>query len=490
MNAHSLALLKQAVLKNRPVLGQILEKDGQKPLAEYAGSYADTAYDVSREKKQQLISVVVGRVFELFGSEKAESIGRQLEKSYFASTADHHGPLVHPFFLGSNLLVAAAGDSFGLENVLVLACGNVSLGNSSYPRGLLVHRSAKAWYRLPLVPSVWRQSAVFRHPAFTKSDLLRLEQKLANDRQSALLQESGFAGVLGLLRELYDSSAVLDQDYYSDQISLTNYHLWRKFFPPRQPRVPDLIYLQMEDIVIRLLLDYHLSASTEISSLFFDSKTRAAVERHFSGIPGAFTADKQTGTFLFWFLPPGGRHRLQLWPQGDVLAAADGSYKVALNSQALAAALKRGELIPNTMLSLLVLSAYHGLKCLGGFSQVQYLTSLHQAYAKLFGLSLPPSHGQGLCADFMAAFVRSGDALIPATGLDLALGRSEDAWKNFKLTTAGLTLEESLLPMFPEFYKMLYPHNRQDSALTGITPEEIVDFLNLESKIFSVGDLI
>lgn len=66
----------------------------------------------------------------------SDSVVRSLTKNYCISTADHHGPLGHPFFFQSAILRGLVRPD---EPIVNLCTSHVSLGNSSYPRGLVVH---------------------------------------------------------------------------------------------------------------------------------------------------------------------------------------------------------------------------------------------------------------------------------------------------------------------------------------------------------------
>lgn len=61
----------------------------------------------------------------------AESVVNALSRNYAVSTAEHHGPMGHPFFFQSTLLRAITQSE---RLVINFATSHVSLGNSSYPR--------------------------------------------------------------------------------------------------------------------------------------------------------------------------------------------------------------------------------------------------------------------------------------------------------------------------------------------------------------------
>src|SRR6185503_4602190 len=100
-----------------------------------------------------------------------------------ASTADHTGPLTHPFFVNSNLLTAASLKTHAdpaLENVIVLSCANISLNNSSLPRGILYHSAQKdmPMRRCSFFPSSIRPQNVYTLKPFGPSDIKKIYSNL------------------------------------------------------------------------------------------------------------------------------------------------------------------------------------------------------------------------------------------------------------------------------------------------------------------------
>src|SRR3989344_1309342 len=100
--------LKNAVLLKRPILREILQKRGAKHLLEYAREYTQVNLNPPIQKRQNDFLETFGEeVQRLMGEDIAKKAVEQLSKHYFVSTADHIGPLCHPFFLNSNLVTAA-----------------------------------------------------------------------------------------------------------------------------------------------------------------------------------------------------------------------------------------------------------------------------------------------------------------------------------------------------------------------------------------------
>ena len=139
--------LVDSVLSKKPILKKIVLKHGHKTLHEYAQDYIDVNRGPGFAKRQNEFLAVFRRyTLRVLGRDIANAATQQLKKHYFVSTADHHGPVTHPFFINGNLVTAVPYFGYPdplLKYIIVLSCGNVSLGNSSYPRGLLFNAYAK-----------------------------------------------------------------------------------------------------------------------------------------------------------------------------------------------------------------------------------------------------------------------------------------------------------------------------------------------------------
>jgi hypothetical protein len=183
---------------------------------------------------------------------------------------------------------------------------------------------------------------------------------------------------------------------------------------------------------------------------------------------------------------------LQLWKKGNWLESADGSYRIELRPDTIREALKKRELIPGMMLCYILLCFYYGLKCLGGFSQVNYLTFMKNAYIKMQAdrgnyksiEMCARAQTKEMCGDVALAFLGLPDgSLTPATGLDLILHGSEYTWPKLVELSKLITLEEALNPMMPEFYRIVYAEDVRKSDLNAVTAEDIVKLTGLDKKM-------
>lgn len=491
--------LKNAVLTKRPILKKILEKNGHKKLYEYAKDYISVNLNPPiRRRQNEFLKVFKDEVEKRLGSTVAEEATEQLKHYYFVSTADHHGPIVSPFFVNSNLLTAApcleCPDPH-LKHIIVLACANISVDNSSFPRGLIFHSYANnqlEMHRLAFFSANTRPSMIYTLPPYTSKEVNKMKATLKEKESKKAVGEREAKRIMSLIDEIYNQPDVLACATYSDQITKTNYTLWRHFFAPSKVTPPDLIYLELETIVVRLLIEYHLHKDTIIHHILFDPDYEPLVNSYFEGIFGSFSREEESGTYLFWALPKGSKYKLQLWRKGNRLVSKDESYSIELTPEHIQRAMEKKELIPGLLLDFITVSFYYGLKCLGGFNQVNYLTYMKNGYIKM-NTDLENyrsievcarAQTKELCDGLTIAFLADpkGEMTL-ATGLDLVLYGNENTWSQFLDISKNMTFEEALNPLMPEIYKITYPDTEWKPELAKITDEDIIRLTGLDKKI-------
>lgn len=446
--------LKKEVLEKTPYLRQTLEKKGDTTLLAYFEESLKFSNPVPSERQEELLQVVKEMIEKLINYEVADNAMKQLQKHYYASTADHHGPITHPFFVNSHLAQSFANKKNLLNTIFVFSCGGISLNNSSFPRGILFHNEKLEKKRLRFASLKNKHHPVFGFPAYTKSKLeIRLKHEYATlpPEETKRLQP--------IIDPLYQNEKVYSYSWYSDQISQTNYRLWKKI--PGQENV-NLIYLEQENIAAQLLLTYHLKKETLITRLLTDESTLEAFELYFDGIQGAFSTTENRGTTLFWAIHKG--KRTQLKRKKNILESTDGSYQIELTPKSLTEALQKKELMPSMALSFIVLSFYHGLTCGGGFLQVNYATEMKEAYLRFLKKIdeeteqklVSPIKTDYFCGEFVFATIGNKNRTAHASSIDLMLyGNSNTATRLQELAEV-CTLGEAIDMMMPQFYKILY----------------------------------
>ena len=384
--------LRDAVVGRKPGLDGVLKQHGIQSVYDYVRGYvAKQVHVVSKQRQQQLVSAVGAETERLLGPAQARSVEAQLTKYYSCSTMDHSGPLYHPWALNFDLIssiVALEHPDPALQNVITLAFSNVSLNNFAFPRGIAFHAlNAKGelkQHRLSFFPSKLSTYPVFNLPAYTFSDIVRMKEVLQASMRAGDIDKAAASNAERMLDDIYGTSDVLACATYTDQIAKVNAALWKRINLRYSSRkAVNLVYLEQEAIVAKLLTDHHLFSDTLIAKLILDKDAVTMAMKHFDRLPEAFSVWEKRGTYLFWALPKGAKRRMQLWKRGNELVSDDGTFTVALTPEAIAAGLKSKELIPGTMISLITMSFYHGLTSFGGLGQVCYLPLMHAAYLKL-----------------------------------------------------------------------------------------------------------
>lgn len=77
---------------------------------------------------------------------------------------------------------------------------------------------------------------------------------------------------------------------------------------------------------------------------------------------------------------------------------------------------------------------------------------------------------------------RRGERTL-ATTLDIILYHESDAWQTLVEEARQIHLGEALLPMMPEFYRVMYPETRRDPALLSVSEEQIIAEVGLSGKV-------
>ncbi|MEI6711607.1 MAG: hypothetical protein WCK88_05490 [bacterium] len=115
------------ILIKLPSLKNLLATHGSISLFDYArGHYHGFQNDspVSQSRKEEFLSFMSDYVVQRHGIEMAESVVNAFSKNYAVSTAEHHGPMGHPFFFQSTLLRAITQPELPVVN---FATSHVSL---------------------------------------------------------------------------------------------------------------------------------------------------------------------------------------------------------------------------------------------------------------------------------------------------------------------------------------------------------------------------
>src|SRR3989344_5610025 len=290
------------VFELRPNIKEIYEQTQDIDLVSYDRRHIrENKNPVTRNRKHELIDVVSSKVKKLLGSKIAESVAKQLKGNDSVSTTQHSASLGHYVLklVLQNALPYFNSDNPNLANVIVLACAGVSFNNSSTPRSLLLHTNKGLDY-LPFFGRSADATPVIYHPAYEYEAVEEMLKEVSKIRQENGIDESQERLVKSVLEEIYASPHVLSQESFTDQLAVTNHHLFNKIFKTYPGKVPNLVFIPQEEVVTDLLLKYHLDHKTTLNNVLFDPVMHGLIEKYFDKVDGAFNLKKFKGTFLFW----------------------------------------------------------------------------------------------------------------------------------------------------------------------------------------------
>jgi hypothetical protein len=501
----TLQTLKDAIWARRPVLGDIMTKHGDQNLFDYAKDFMDVNPASKLDtRKEELISVLEVLVGERLGKEVGSGVAAQLRRLALVSTTDHHGPVQHPFFLNANIVSALPSverRDADYKYLVVLSFASVSNNNASaYPRGILFHGGMNGsgnLIRLPIIPDKLKMGVVYATRAFTREDLTKAEDELMKKERNGEIAAGRGEKLRALMEQHFGAPDVLAAPDFNTQLSKITFAIWPKFFHTPDgtfSKVPDLVYYDIETLVTEMLYRVHLgSPESLMHKVLFDSDYRERILKHFNNLPGAFSIEKEWGTYMFWALDDK-QHRIRLKLIGDDLCMHDGSVFCHLDPLSIEEALRAKRIYPSMMLCYLMISLYYGMKCLGGFCQVNDLTVMKEAWSKALRESgkdeeadaIVPVQTKELGGDGMVlSYLHTAkDEVVPATGFDMLLDTDDDtSFEHFITLSKQVTFGEIMNPMLPEMYTVLYPIEQREPTLAGILPETIFRETGLQQKL-------
>ena len=498
-------ILCHKVFEKKPVLSEILDKFGTLSLYDYEKAKTNHVSPAPQEKLREFIEIMQEETSRLLGPIVGKSVARQLKTNHSMSTTQHFGPLSHGNILNPTLQSALPyfGESDShFENVITLACAGVSFDNDSFPRGHIFHSSTNQKIERQKFAffgrSVDSRPVIF-HPAYTKEAIESAKKGIYTLYNERVIQKQDGQYLTQEINEIYGTENVLSQKNYVDQISITNYHLWKKIFEDVR-HAPNLIFLSQETLVLKLLQKFHINQKTFIHRLIFDKSYLSLVNKHFDGIQGAFSQKNKSGTFLFWALPKGSKYRVQLWYKDGKLTTEDGTYSLPLTPSAIGKAISENELIPSMVITFSLLSFYYGLSLNGGHSQHTYLTQMKSAFQNLARdakemeiaqkAESVPTQNMTFRRPFLAFMKGPIGERIEATGTDLLLHKDKNRIGSLSEMAKQITLLDAFYRVLPEFYRQYLKKDEQDEELLQIGAWEIEKIIDYDKKVPPIATLL
>jgi len=399
----------ETIRRRLPVVDRTLREHGRSSLGDYLQQVTRCTPE-SYQPRADLGEAVYGYAAPLLGESVARQARAELDLCPAVLTANHHGVDFFAQSVQGTLLFSLRSPAKGeaARTVPVLACGNVSMNNLTYPRGLLLYDGSSTGdveampRRLPVFPDRLKRQMVARAPCFDAAMVRQTEKKVARMVRNKEIGAASFETLNATLTQYYHAPDILNGNSYSDQAVILNSRLWQRILTPFDHQSPELVYLELEKVA-GILLEHDLE---DRHSLMFavssDSELRGHLLRELDGVQGCWqrsalmrrlaNGNKQAertlphgGTFLFWGIDASDR-RVPLIPggpnnTGKVLCGVDDAgvaWEIPLDPQSLIQGLREGRLLPSLFTCFLVTAFARGVTCVGGYYQADYLPTMQQ----------------------------------------------------------------------------------------------------------------
>lgn len=323
--------------------------------------------------------------FLLFSREYNEAllgkeIALELEKVLrfpLLNTANHHGVDYFPPSVQGNLMFWQTLKENGIKAKYLPLCsfGIVSLSNSSYARGITSHSICDKLLRIPIFPKSIENRMVRYVPAFTEAQVKRALCRLNTEyTQIAASKE-----IRQALEKYYLDKNVLKQKYYGDQAVLINKMLSADMYP--EGDIPQVIYMEMEQIINRLLVKDLKDENSMIYRILYDERILKEIRRQ------AEAGDSCMSTMFFWGTDPARRRfALDFCPDGYMRGKTLSGEVVEFpaSSKEIEHLIEQEKIVPSGYTMAIVLSFARGYTWLGGYFQGDYLPAWQRGTAAAF----------------------------------------------------------------------------------------------------------
>ncbi len=490
--------LRERVFERKPFLRNIIDKLGDKSLLQYVHGYADTEiHPLMLDRQEEFLDSFEREVTETISPEAAVRARAQLKRTFFGSTNDHHGPMNAFDCFNAHVTLALAAmatdDKTEMDAIIVFSCCNISLNNVSFPRGLMFHTETHRGIesrRLSLLPSNAHACSLYGHRAYEMREVAKLQKLLRDMVREGAVRKDCAAKLEHIVNDIFGDPSIVNRATYSAQSSLINSRLWDLVFAG-QVKAPLMVNVGQERLVARLLSEHHLHADTVIHRFLFNQDHERMIRKHFDGIYGAFTVADNLGTYLFWGRSPESGMRLNMRKEGNELISSDGTLRIPWTPEGIAHALEQKTILPGILLVFVTMSFYYGVKCLGGYSQVNYLTFMKEAF-----MAMMRELGDPVTADacmpvstknwsgFTFSYLQSSSgSIVPAHFLDLHLYGDTAMWRRLMAYAHECTLRHAVEPLLPEVYRYSYQEHEREQPLLGLTADSIATATGLKPCI-------
>lgn len=348
----------------------------------FDGTFKDYAIEIEKsvasiKGKSPLTQKIMHEAERLLSKEfSLEPLRSQLLIHPLISYADHHGLLNFKLLYNSNLLYYLIIKELRLPFIMVLATGNIPLKNISYPRGFYFNGSKYNFFlnKMRDVPVYLIAEKLFADRDFGLERLILNYNKemLCSEKRKFL--ECLFFDCLEIER------AAKEYEVFSDQITFLNYKLWKYYFDiSLRNSVPNMIYLQSNQIIQSILLDELKKKDSLISTILLDPKARKIYLENFYGLHCCW--GENIGSHFFWGITEKKKY-IALHIDEPTNSLKGDNFNLILEREAIIDALYSKKILPTIFFDFLIVTFLEGYLALGGMNQVEFLPKMQKAHIK------------------------------------------------------------------------------------------------------------
>ncbi len=487
-NSRSLESMHQEGLSCRPHLDDLIRTRGAIRVGTWCEDFC-TSWATPPATDDPLFHSVYSHTVRILGTETASHLTAHLEAMPNVLTSNHLGLDCYSQTLQGTLLFALARLRQSKKPhpfFPVLACGNISLNNLTYPQGMLLARKIQtpighdetkwAAAKIPIFPRRLQHALAGRLDAYTP-EMLRKARKIALAGSSPLLHSEKQA-VLELLDAIYPLA--LEHTRFSDQCTLLNTRAWQPMFAPElSPVLPQPVYLGLETICTDLLKSDLTDPDCLVHSLFFDPALCGTLMTVLDDKVGCWSRrglhairsnqlpvhNQSKGTLFFWTIDRKGCKMPM-----DLIKGTTGTRLIPVRStpqtrgeewtpSAITEALQEGRILPSLFTCYAALALARGLVCHGGIYQTEYLPAMQAGVTKTLrsrgytgnAKRIERVRTNGFCSGHNLAMARYPDTTcIPAGRIEFMAGGGITPTHLEKM--ARLTLKEASLAALAETF--------------------------------------
>lgn len=370
-----------------PAAAELLARHGDKTLRAYLGQLRHRpSPDIL--PSEDLLEAVEDYFTPFFGAKTAKECAAILRRSRCMTTANHHHPAFEYMTVQDTILcdqwLRLQGERGAV--VPVMACANLNLTSTLYPRGMVVYDCTlpEGRLRLPLYSWKLKRPCVAAIGGITPEMVDNVLKRLPQETRQGSITPEMAAALERFCREVLLSDQVQRYDTLRQQTTAINAMLSQRYFTDR---CPQYLWMPMETITAKLLVKDLRSDGTLLHQMLFSMRLRAALLRELDGIAGCWTGDTG-GTHFFWGLDSRGiRFPLRLWEEAGktVLAGCSSlgeDVRVPFTPRALAEGMREQTLLPGMFLCFLEMHFLRDFTVFGGYYQPTYLAQMRRGMVR------------------------------------------------------------------------------------------------------------